>query len=138
MNKLLRCLSVALLGVILLCLPVYAERNEVNVIIDGAGVDIETLLENHRTFVPAKTLGEKLNFNPADFRKEIKIIEDNETWLPLRLVAESMGKEVQWDGNNHNVLIGKLNQEVIPEDTFIYVNEEYGYTLNFPNSWKNV
>lgn len=79
----------------------------------------------------------------------IAIVDDNEvsldvkpfvkkgrTFVPLRFISEGFGEEVVWDGKNRIVLIGKYKGEAKIEDTFLYTNEEYGYTLNFPNSWK--
>lgn len=166
-NRIGKYLSLVLLLVILLSIPVNAQRNKVGVILDGEGVDMETLLENDRTFVPVEILREKLDFNIKYIGNQIKIMKDktniclnlnsnkvivndqeleldvkplqidNNIFVPLRFVAESMGKFITWDGSNYNVLIGEFNQEVNIEDTFIYFNEEYGYTLSFPNSWKD-
>ena len=33
-------------------------------------------------------------------------------------------------------MVGKHKGEFNTENTFLYTNEEYGYTLNFPNAWK--
>lgn len=160
-------LSLVLILVVLLSIPVNAQGHKVNVILDGAGVDMETILESDRIFVPVEALGEKLDFKVEYVDNQIYIIKnnanilltinsnmamvndeeleldvkplliDNNIFVPLRFVAESMGKDVTWDGSNYNVLIGEFNQEANIEDTFIYFNEVYGYTLSFPNSWKD-
>ena len=75
-NRIGKHLSFALVLVVLLGIPVNAQRNKVNVILDGAGVDMETLLENDRTFVPVETLGEKLDFNVKYIGNQIKIMKD--------------------------------------------------------------
>lgn len=68
---------------------------------------------------------------------EVKpIIKDGRTFVPLRFISEGFGEEVIWDRKNQIVLIGTYKGEAKIEDTFMYTNEEYGYTLNFPNSWK--
>ena len=160
-------LSLVLVLILILSIPVNAHGHKVNIILDGAGVDIETILENNRTLVPIAALGEELDFELEYIDNQINIIKnnanisfiinsskvmvndeeleldvkplliDNNIFVPLRFVAESMGKDVTWDGSNYNVLIGKFNQEEIFEDIFVYFNEEYGYTLSFPNSWKD-
>ena len=151
----------------ILSIPVNAQENKVNVIVDGSGVDMETILENDRTFVPLDILGEKLDFEIGYNDNQISILKDNikisldinsnkvmvnneeleldvkpllkneDIFVPLRFVAERIGKDVTWDGSNYNVLIGEFNQEANIEDTFIYYNEEYAYTLNLPISWKD-
>ena len=63
-------------------------------------------------------------------------VKEGRTFVPLRFISEGFGEEVVWDGKNRIVLIGKYKGEAKIEDTFLYTNEEYGYTLNFPNSWK--
>jgi hypothetical protein len=159
-------LSFALVLVVLLSIPVNAQGHNVNVIVDGVGEYMKTILENDRTFVPVETLAEKLDFDVGYIDNQINIIKDktnisltidsnrvmvndeeleldvkpfekdNNIFVPLRFVAESIGKDITWDGSNYKVLIGEFNQEANIEDTFIYFNEEYGYTLSFPNSWK--
>lgn len=160
-------LGLVLVFILILSIPVNAQGRKVNIILDGAGLDIETILENNRTLVALETLGDKLDFEIEYVDEQIYIIKDkvnilfninsnkamvndeeleldvkpllidNNIFIPLRFVAESMGKDLTWDGSNYNVLIGKFNREANIEDTFIYYNEEYGYTLNFPNSWKD-
>lgn len=158
--------SLVLLLIVLSSIPVYGQRHKVNLILDGAGVDIESILENDRTLVSISTLGEKLGFKIEYVDNKVNIIKDdvnilliinsnmamvnnekleldvrpllidNNIFVPLRFIAESMGNDVTWDGKNHNVLIGEFSQEANIKDTFIYFNEEYRYTLSFPNSWK--
>ena len=160
-------MGLILVLVLILSIPVNAQGHRVKVILDGAGVDMETILEDDRTLVPLEALGEKLDFeveyvdnqvyiiknntnislaidsnkvmvNDEELELDVKpLLIDDDIFVPLRFVAESMGKDVIWDGSNYNVLIGEFNQEASIEDTFIYFNEEYGYTLSFPNSWKN-
>lgn len=64
------------------------------------------------------------------------LIKDNNIFVPLRFMAETLGEKVIWDGENKIVLVGEFTDEAIVEDTFLYFNEEYNYTLRFPNSWK--
>lgn len=167
MNRLGKYLSFVLILVVILSIPVNAQEKKANIIVDGAGADIKTILKNDRIFVPVETLGEKLDFdveyrdNQIDIIKENTnisltinsnkvmvndeelvsdvnpFLQDDDIFVPVRLVAEGIGKEVIWDGSNYNVLIGEFNREARIEDTFIYFNEEYGYTLSFPNSWKD-
>lgn len=63
-------------------------------------------------------------------------VKEGRTFVPLRFISDGIGEEVIWDRDNQIVLIGKYKGESILEDTFLYTNEEFGYTLNFPNSWK--
>ncbi len=166
-KKISKFVSFVLVLVVILSIPANAQENKVKVIVDGSGVDIETILENDRTFVPLDTLGEKLDFvveyngnhisllkdniklsldlnsskvivNDQELESDVKpLLKGEDIFVPLRFIAESMGKDVTWDGNNYNVLIGEFSQEANIEDTFIYYNEKYGYTLNFPNSLKD-
>lgn len=63
-------------------------------------------------------------------------IKEGRTFVPLKFISEGFDEEVIWDIKNRIVLIGKYKCEARIEDTFLYTNEEHGYTLNFPNSWK--
>lgn len=65
------------------------------------------------------------------------LIKDNNIFVPLRFIAETLGEKVIWDGKNKIVLVGEFTDESIIEDSFLYFNEEYNYTLSFPNSWKD-
>ncbi|WFA08222.1 copper amine oxidase N-terminal domain-containing protein [Tissierella sp. Yu-01] len=63
-------------------------------------------------------------------------IKDGRTFVPLRFISEGLGEEVIWDQKNQIAMVGKYKDEAITDNTFIYTNDEYGYTLNMPNSWK--
>lgn len=68
---------------------------------------------------------------------EVKpFIKEGRTFVPLRFIADGLGEEVVWDARNKIALVGNYVGEVKTEDSFLYTNEEYGYTLNFPNTWK--
>ncbi len=62
-------------------------------------------------------------------------IKDGRTFVPLRFISEGFGEEVIWDSKNQIAMIGKYKGQAITEDTFLYTNDEYSYTLNLPNAW---
>ena len=64
------------------------------------------------------------------------LIQEDRIFVPLRFISEALGQQVVWDKNNKIVLVGQYEKEAKIENTFLYTNEKYGYTLNFPNSWK--
>lgn len=111
------------------CLDLAVEFNEkdmvVNVIKDN--VNIEFILNSNKVKLNEK----ELELDVETFMKE------EEIFVPVRFLAESIGKTVQWDDKNHNIIIGVFSKKAKIEDTFLYFNEEYGYTLSFPNSWEN-
>ncbi len=56
-------------------------------------------------------------------------VEDGVAMVPLRLVAESLGYEVTWDGSNNSIkLVGDVNSSniVLGEDTFSYYSTQTG------------
>lgn len=63
-------------------------------------------------------------------------IKEGRTFVPLRFISEGLGEDITWDVKNLIALIGKYKGEAYTGDIFLYTNEENGYTLNFPNSWK--
>lgn len=63
-------------------------------------------------------------------------IDKGRTFVPLRSLSEALSQKVQWDGKNNVVIVGKFTAKENLEDTFVYTNEKYKYTMNFPNSWK--
>lgn len=93
-------------------------------------------------FKEDKNIGLTISSNIAVLNgKEITLdgkpfIKDERTFVPLSFISEGFGVEVVWDGKNQIAMIGKYKGEVKTKDTFLYTNDEYGYTLNFPNSWK--
>ncbi|HZK33002.1 MAG TPA: copper amine oxidase N-terminal domain-containing protein [Tissierellaceae bacterium] len=72
----------------------------------------------------------KINLDQKNF------VEKGKTFIPLRSLAEALSEKVQWDQKNEIVIVGKFTAKEYLEDTFLYTNEEYKYTMNFPNSWK--
>lgn len=80
---------------------------------------------------------DKAKVNNKVVELEVKpFVKENRVFIPLRFISESLGEEVIWDERNKIVLVGKYKGEVNTENTFLYTNQEFGYTLNFPNSWK--
>lgn len=78
----------------------------------------------------AEKNGKKIELDVSSF------IEKDRAFVPLRFIAESLNQEVQWDEKNQIILVGKYNEKAYKENTFIYTNEKYGYSINLPNSWK--
>ncbi|HEY8362969.1 MAG TPA: copper amine oxidase N-terminal domain-containing protein [Tissierellaceae bacterium] len=169
MKKACRCLGFILLFIMFFSIPIKAEDDRINVIIDGIPLDIIAISKDNRIYVPVNSISDCLNldmnFNSNDMTvnlrhdntnieltlnsKRVKLngneleldvepfIDGKEIFVPIRFLAESLGKKVQWDAKNHNVIIGVFSKEAKIEDTFLYFNEKYGYTLSFPNSWKD-
>ena len=126
----------------------------------------EPVFKNDRLLVPSKSFSEILDFEMNYVKEEnillinknnieLKLgsdtatlngsealldvgatIKDEELYIPLRFIAESLGYDVVWDDNNRIAMVGDFEGEYITENTFLYYNETYGYTLSFPNSWK--
>lgn len=67
---------------------------------------------------------------------EKSFIEKGRTFIPLRSVSEILSEKVQWDQKNKIAIVGEFTAKEYLEDTFVYTNKEHGYTMNFPNSWK--
>lgn len=64
-------------------------------------------------------------------------ISENRTYLPLRALSELLSQEVKWDQKNKIAIVGNYEADLNLENTFVYTNDKYNYTLNFPNSWKS-
>lgn len=71
--------------------------------------------------------------------KELKtdkepFVYDGTTYLPVRSVAEAVGKEVKWDSKTQTVILGKiLEQTQTASDT--RKEEFYGVKYEVPKSW---
>jgi len=53
--------------------------------------------------------GTEITPRDANGKRVDPIIIDGTTYLPVRAVAEALGKEVYWDGPNYTVYLGKMN-----------------------------
>lgn len=116
----------------------------IRTISEGLGFDVE-YIEETKTINIIKddkditvTIGSnKAAVNDNEVLLDVKpFIIDGRTFVPLRFISEGLGEEVSWDSKNRIVLIGEYKGETTITDSFLYTNEEHGYTLNFPNTWK--
>lgn len=111
---------------------------------EGLGLSVEYLEEFNRVRLSRGNDNIELSINSTKAMvndEEVGLdtkpfIKDGSTFVPLRFISESFGEEVVWDEKNEIIMVGKFSGEAIVEDTFLYFNDEYGYTLSFPNSWK--
>ena len=116
----------------------------INLISSELGLDVEYLEDGKIVKVKKDETAIELEIGSKDTRvngKQVELdvkplIKDNNIFVPLRFISEVLGEEVIWDGRNKIVLVGEYKEEAILEDTFLYYNEEYNYSLRFPNSWK--
>lgn len=116
----------------------------INLISSELGLDVEYLedgkivkIKRDETTIELEIGSNEARANGKQVELDVKpLIKDNTFFVPLRFIAENLGEKVIWDERNQIVLVGEFKDEAIIEDTFLYFNEEYNYTLSFPNSWK--
>ncbi len=67
--------------------------------------------------VGVKLVVDGVNITPKDAKGNVvdPFIVDGTTYLPVRAVAEALGKEVDWDGTTKTVYIGKKPLIDVPE-----------------------
>ena len=53
--------------------------------------------------------GQKINPKDANGNKVEPFIYNGTTYLPVRAIADALGKEVYWDGPNYTVYLGEMN-----------------------------
>lgn len=56
--------------------------------------------------------GKEITPRDANGKRVDPIIIDGTTYLPVRAVAEALGKEVYWDGPNYTVYLGKMSGQL--------------------------
>ncbi len=56
--------------------------------------------------------GQQLNPTDANGNKVVPIIYNGTTYLPVRAVANALGKAVYWDGPNYTVYLGDMDGEL--------------------------
>lgn len=67
-------------------------------------------------YVGVKLVVDGVTITPKDAKGNVvdPFIVDGTTYLPVRAVAEALGKEVDWDGSTKTVYIGKKPQTDVP------------------------
>lgn len=116
----------------------------INLISSELELDVEYLEDGKIVKIKRDETAIELEIGSKDARvngKQVELdvkplIKDNTFFVPLRFISEVLGEKVIWDGRNQIVLVGEFKDETIIKDTFLYFNNEYNYTLNFPDSWE--
>lgn len=117
----------------------------INLISSELGLDVEYLEDGKIVIIKKDDVTIELEIGSVDAKvngKQVELdvkplIKDNNIFVPLRFIAETLGEKVIWDGKAKIVLVGEFTDEAIIEDSFLYFNEEYNYSMRFPNSWKD-
>ncbi|MDQ0876016.1 hypothetical protein QFZ77_004675 [Paenibacillus sp. V4I3] len=74
----------------------------------------------------------KLFINGKIINADLQIV-DGSSYVPLRVVSESLGADVKWDGEKREISItGQMGQV----GQTIYENIQYGFRFTLPDSWK--
>lgn len=74
----------------------------------------------------------KLFINGKIINADLQIV-DGSSYVPLRVVSESLGANVQWDEDKREIIItGQIGQA----GQTVYENTQYGFRFTLPDSWK--
>lgn len=74
----------------------------------------------------------KLFINGKIINADLQIV-DGSSYVPLRVVSESLGADVKWDGEKREISItGQIGQV----GQTVYENTQYGFRFTLPDSWK--
>lgn len=74
----------------------------------------------------------KLFINGKIINADLQIV-DGSSYVPLRVVSESLGANVKWDENKREIIItGQIGQV----GQTVYENTQYGFRFTLPDSWK--
>lgn len=85
--------------------------------------------------------GQKLNPTDANGNKVEPIIYNGTTYLPVRAVANALGKAVYWDGPNYTVYVGnmdgKLEYPTVELENMISINHDMKSTDELTDNYGN-
>ncbi|MBR6524082.1 MAG: NPCBM/NEW2 domain-containing protein [Clostridia bacterium] len=70
--------------------------------------------------------GKKLNPTDTNGNKVEPIIYNGTTYLPVRAVANALGKAVYWDGPNYTVYLGNMNGKLEYPTVELNINDDIG------------
>ncbi len=117
---------------------------------NGYGVEwdqkSQTITINKDTLDIRMKIGSKLvEFIDLDFdtQQYIRTVEKLEvpatiingsTFVPLRVVSESLGIQVKWDKESNSILLN-CDYPYNMDDKKQYVNERFGFSVNYPEEW---
>ncbi|CAN7765567.1 copper amine oxidase N-terminal domain-containing protein [Paenibacillus sp. LjRoot153] len=74
----------------------------------------------------------KLFINGKIINTDLQIV-DGSSYVPLRVVSESLGANVKWDGDKREIIITGQTSQV---GQTVYENTQYGFRFTLPDSWK--
>lgn len=135
MKKLFGALFGVWLGVIILCMGVYAA--ECNYCCEDCTCDEENCEEcsdvydytySYRNYISVYLNGEYMYFNDGDAR-----VIDSSVYVPMREMFENLGADVLWDSDKNAAIgtIGDISVEFTADESEYKINGEE-YTLNSP------
>lgn len=85
--------------------------------------------------------GQKLNPTDANGNKVEPIIYNGTTYLPVRAVANALGKAVYWDGPNYTVYLGDMDGELtrptIELENMINLDGKMDKTTSLKDNYEN-
>lgn len=75
--------------------------------------------------------GQKINPKDANGNKVEPFIYNGTTYLPVRAIADALGKEVYWDGPNYTVYLGEMNGRLEYPSLYLKDAENIGSYISF-------
>lgn len=88
-------------------------------------------IKNSKTNIDMKLNSRQARINNKSLKLDLppRLIE-NKVYVPLRIVAESLGEKVLWHGDDKIIEVASFGEDLDLRDTSIYFNEKYSFSLN--------
>lgn len=79
--------------------------------------------------------GIKIDLKDADGQTVEPFIYNGTTYLPVRAISESLGKQVGWDQDTKTIYIGLVPGK---DKTMKYTNARFSFSVDYPQHWGEI
>lgn len=131
----------------------YGDNLQATLVFQGKKVDSQVIIRDSKSYIPMEEMAEMLSFDyelkgsrgiklnckdgSGSLELESQVIRLNgQDYGAIRDISQALEEDLKWDGKNKVIILGSPLKEVDLEDSFLYYNRLFDYTISLPNSWR--